>query len=1065
MMELELPRRVSENIERFTGRTWVLGPVVEWLKGSDRIFILTGDPGTGKSMITAWLAGMGPIPSAPAMAAQLQDIRARVKAVHFCMASSGSTAPETFAKHMAEQLAASVNGYSAALAATLSDRVQIHGSVQAGAAEAGGQIIGVRIGQLDLAGLGDELSFDRALRGPLKQLYKGYNDTILLLVDALDEAITYTGSINIVQLLAKLVDLPERVRVIASTRPDPRVLFLLHEFPRLDLIKDAPSDADDVLLYARERLAIAGLEGAQRSLLAGRISEAAKGIFLYAHLVLDDLIRKGTFSRDPAAIPLPSGLPGIYHNSLNREFGAKREKWFHTGELVLGLIAVAQGDGLLRSQLEHISGQQIGQALEMMKQYLDGELPEGPFRPFHRSFVDFLLEDRKNNVAYHIEATRMHKAIADYYWSLRNGAGPYRKWDNYGLQHTATHLAEAVRTGTPADTHKQVQHLVGLTADPEFQAVHKTRINDPSALQRDLEQALTASATDPDPAVLPLVVESALALVAFRREELRPESLVDLARRGEIEAAKRRLDLFDVDTDWRQAALLIIALLAAEAQPEKARSMRDQVQNSLPSSGPLSVLLGRLNMKLDGATPPSIEPLPPAPPLDVARAIVTRLGGLGDDEQLMVGGLWYWLGPDQEMIGETGYFAERDGPLLVACAWEYPEEGTQLFQQYLSVHTSYAYVQYRNRSLWVLLSAVLRHPDQDWVRKSVAEIATAALAGSRLDFHEATPLVILALQARAGLPGALKALEEQHQRVRAAAAQLQPGRGQGDLWGSHNRRLGAMAQAFALLFRRVDEAAMLLDLALHLPYGFAGFQAPTCLTLAETIRVCQPTNRPAIQQALQAAMTAAHNVQDATFCARMTSRCNAMAERWWKPEGFDIEVAAARLRENRSAPEFTALHRIGEGYALRSGVGKIPLPEWLRDAKSLRMLADIYPQPLREFQGANSVWSPDDWLPPDTHINVPDPGFAPLIAARFAAELLIAPSPPQQRVELLQGLVPVAALNPTALDTVLARLLLAAEPRDPGRLEHLGKTAARYLVEGLSEDGKLLAQQITGFVP
>jgi hypothetical protein len=58
-----------------------------------------------------------------------------------------------------------------------------------------------------------------------------------------------------------------------------------------------------------------------------------------------------------------------------------------------------------------------------------------------------------------------------------------------------------------------------------------------------------------------------------------------------------------------------------------------------------------------------------------------------------------------------------------------------------------------------------------------------------------------------------------------------------------------------------------------------------------------------------------------------------------------------------------------------------------------------------------------------------------LLAARFAAAVLVDPAlDAVQRIEAIQALVPVAAANPTALDTVLARLLLAASPVDPARL-------------------------------
>ena len=68
-------------------------------------------------------------------------------------------------------------------------------------------------------------------------------------------------------------------------------------------------------------------------------------------------------------------------------------------------------------------------------------------------------------------------------------------------------------------------------------------------------------------------------------------------------------------------------------------------------------------------------------------------------------------------------------------------------------------------------------------------------------------------------------------------------------------------------------------------------------------------------------------------------------------------------------------------------------------------------------------------------VRIPDRGLAPLLAARVAAAVLVDPAlDAVQRIEAIQALVPVAAANPTALDTVLARLLLAARPADPARL-------------------------------
>ena len=76
--------------------------------------------------------------------------------------------------------------------------------------------------------------------------------------------------------------------------------------------------------------------------------------------------------------------------------------------------------------------------------------------------------------------------------------------------------------------------------------------------------------------------------------------------------------------------------------------------------------------------------------------------------------------------------------------------------------------------------------------------------------------------------------------------------------------------------------------------------------------------------------------------------------------------------------------------------------------------------------------------PLGTAINVPDPELRPLLAARLAAEALAAPNlAAHERSALIRSLVPVAITAPTALDTVLSRLLLAEKPAEPSTLDTL----------------------------
>jgi hypothetical protein len=81
-------------------------------------------------------------------------------------------------------------------------------------------------------------------------------------------------------------------------------------------------------------------------------------------MVLDELLERPlTELPELDAHPLPVGLSGLYHDFLNRELGKDEQRWFDLYEPLLGLIAVAQGEGLTATQLTAIVGKDIHAAL------------------------------------------------------------------------------------------------------------------------------------------------------------------------------------------------------------------------------------------------------------------------------------------------------------------------------------------------------------------------------------------------------------------------------------------------------------------------------------------------------------------------------------------------------------------------------------------------------------------------------------------------------------------------------------------------------------------------------
>jgi hypothetical protein len=241
----------------------------------------------------------------------------------------------------------------------------------------------------------------------------------------------------------------------------------------------------------------------------------------------------------------------------------------------------------------------------------------------------------------------------------------------------------------------------------------------------------------------------------------------------------------------------------------------------------------------------------------------------------------------------------------------------------------------------------------------------------------------------------------------------------------------AHAQALGGLLGDTATADQLLAAAGLADSGFAGFQALGCLTLAETVRLCCEGDSPApdarIDEALHQAQQAAHNVQDPSFCARTTARIDTLRRHWWP--AFALEARAQRLPETRHGVEFNALHRVGRAYDGRRP-GGLSLPPKNFSDQNLVALQALYQRPWDDFVRLNDADRP---LQPGDEVAVPDPGLLPLIAARMAAEVLAqADGAPlsARRLHLLRSLVPYALANATALDTVLARLVLAQARRD-----------------------------------
>jgi len=500
---LDFSKYITDRTRDFTGREWVFRAIDNWLADPEgsRVFLLTGEPGCGKTAVAARLVqtSQGGTPAAGLAARDVPSAeypnlaKGAITFYQFCQAfHNDSLDPLRFTKPLSLYLARQYPPFAEALTriGTQDPKIHVQTRQEVGTVADQALVVGalVVVENLTIGDLSARVAFDRVVAGPLKEMCETDDvGTLLILVDALDEALTYPGE-TLVDLLGHVLDdprnLPPQVRFLLTSRPDDRVIHLLGQ-PTLDLIRDAPADVEEVRTYAHRRLHT--LDEPRRSALAGRIAAATKGNFLYARHVIDDLLSDLTQIEDVTERLLPEDLHDVYRQFLKRELARSLDTWDDDYAPLLGVLAVARGDGLTSEQLAAILEPHdfnTGKLLRACGQYLAGPHPDGPFCIYHQSFREFLLTDEE----YQVDATKANTAVAHTF--LRDYADEWLECDeHYALQNTATHLVEATKSAPRRHTRKRMtQQLVDLLTNLHYWEAKSSLLGTDSLLS-DLKTA------------------------------------------------------------------------------------------------------------------------------------------------------------------------------------------------------------------------------------------------------------------------------------------------------------------------------------------------------------------------------------------------------------------------------------------------------------------------------------------------------------------------------------------------------------------------------------------------
>jgi hypothetical protein len=351
-------------------RPWLSAEIDAWFRSGASTLLVVGSPGSGKS--TALL-----------------DIERshQVLLTHSCRYRDDRLInPLRLVERIVEALATQSSAFAAAIRTDpLSSGPHINFGdvhIQTGDVAEDGRVSGL---SLSLGELSPREAFDRVVRRPWDALVARERPPgVTIVIDALDESLSWPGRETVASLLASAVAAPPRgMRFVLSARPRQEVVNHFPEAERIDL------DAHSIEATADVRRLVTAVDPSS----ADEIARLADGNLLVATYLTN---RPGLARvADPATGVL--GLHQVYREFVDRELRMDIRRWRLELRPILSTLGVLRGPGVTARDLALIVGLPGPNTRDALDDLASFARPDeaGRWTLFHESFRDYLAADEE----------------------------------------------------------------------------------------------------------------------------------------------------------------------------------------------------------------------------------------------------------------------------------------------------------------------------------------------------------------------------------------------------------------------------------------------------------------------------------------------------------------------------------------------------------------------------------------------------------------------------------------------------------------------------------------------